>query len=51
MIPLDETLWEDEEKVTAVDNETLINPFSQEEVKNALFAMEKTRLRVQIAFP
>jgi len=39
--PLDPNLWENDEKVTEEENEELIKPFSEAEVKEALFQMEK----------
>jgi hypothetical protein len=39
-IPLDPSLWSQDEKVTTEDNELLTKPFSVEEVKYALFHME-----------
>ena len=38
---IDPDLWEDWEKVTNDENEELIKPFTEEEVKNALFQMKK----------
>jgi hypothetical protein len=39
-IPLDPSLWTQDEKVSSDDNELLTKPFSIEEVKYALFHME-----------
>jgi mannosylglycoprotein endo-beta-mannosidase len=39
-IPLDPSLWTQDEKVSSDDNEFLTKPFSIEEVKYALFHME-----------
>jgi len=41
--PLDPNLWENDEKVTEEENEELIKPFSEAEVKEALFQMEKNK--------
>ena len=40
---IDPDLWEDWEKVTNDENEELIKPFTEEEVKNALFQMKKNK--------
>lgn len=39
--PLDSNMWKEGEKVSAEDNTILVGPFSEEEVKKALFMMEK----------
>lgn len=39
-LPLNEDLWEHNEKVTEDDNVELIKPFSEIEIKEALFQME-----------
>jgi hypothetical protein len=36
-------LWEEEEKVSIEENEELIKPFLEEEIKAALFQMEKNK--------
>jgi len=38
---IDPDLWEEREKVTNDENEELTKPFTEEEVKSALFQMEK----------
>jgi len=40
---LSEDLWDPNEKVYEEDNTTLIKPFSESEIKNALFQMEKNK--------
>jgi hypothetical protein len=42
-IPLDPRMWKDNEKVNEEDNNTLTQPFSEEEVKHALFQMEQNK--------
>ena len=42
-LPLNENLWEDNEKVNSLDNEELTKPFSEAEIKIALFLMEKNK--------
>jgi mannosylglycoprotein endo-beta-mannosidase len=41
--PLDPRLWKDNEKVNEEDNHILTQPFSEEEVKHALFQMEHNK--------
>lgn len=41
--PLDPNLWAPHEKVSADENDELTKPFSEEEVKGALFQMEKNK--------
>jgi hypothetical protein len=41
--PLDPKLWKESEKVTSEDNHILTKPFSEEEVKQALFQMEQNK--------
>jgi hypothetical protein len=36
-------LWQDQEKVFDLENEELIEPFTKEEIKSALFSMEKNK--------
>ena len=43
VFPLSEDLWDPNEKVYEEDNTTLIKPFSESEIKNALFQMEKNK--------
>jgi hypothetical protein len=38
---LDSECWGQEDKVTTEENEALIKPFSVEELKTAIFSMEK----------
>jgi hypothetical protein len=38
---VDSNLWSEEEKVTVVENEELIKPFLEDEIKVALFQMKK----------
>jgi hypothetical protein len=40
-LPIDPDLWGATEKVTTEDNHVLTKPFSEEEIKEALFQMEK----------
>jgi hypothetical protein len=39
----DTDLWQDQEKVSALENEELIKHFTKEEIKSALFSMEKNK--------
>jgi hypothetical protein len=39
----DTDLWQDQEKVSALENEELIKHFTEEEIKSALFSMEKNK--------
>ena len=41
--PIDPGLWEENKKVNGEENSTLTQPFSEEEVKKALFLMEKNK--------
>ena len=41
--PLDPSLWNNDEKVSEEDNSALIKPFTEEEIKFALFKMEKNK--------
>jgi hypothetical protein len=43
MFEVDSNLWSEEEKVTDLENEELIRPFSENEIKEALFQMEKSK--------
>jgi len=43
MLPLNGDLWDNGEKVDVLDNEELTKHFSEEEIKNALFQMEKNK--------
>lgn len=47
----DQSLWDDMEHVTKLENEELCKPFSETEIKGALFQMEKTKLRGLIKYP
>ena len=48
---LDSDLWEEGELVSEEDNSYLTRPFTEEEIKSALFQMEKkTKLQAQTAF-
>ena len=40
---IDPTLWDNAEMVTALENEDLVKHFTEEEVKEALFQMEKNK--------
>jgi hypothetical protein len=40
MFAVDANLWNDDEKVTDLENEDLTKPFEEEEIKLALFQME-----------
>jgi len=40
-IHIDQSLWDEVEKVSDVDNENLCKPFCEQEIKDALFQMEK----------
>jgi mannosylglycoprotein endo-beta-mannosidase len=42
-VPLDSGLWKDGEKVTVYENVELIKPFTEEEIKNALFQIETNK--------
>lgn len=42
--PLDPDLWRESEKVLNEDNDWLVRPFSEEEIKTALFQMEKSKV-------
>jgi len=42
-LPIDPNLWEPDEKVTDADNSLLTCPFSEEEIKHALFQMDKNK--------
>jgi len=43
ILPIDPNLWLDDEKVTKEDNLLLTQPFSESEIKYALFQMEKNK--------
>jgi hypothetical protein len=43
MMDLDANLWPDNQKVTAIENEELITPFTEIEIKNALFQVERNK--------
>jgi len=43
ILPIDPNLWLDDEKVTKEDNLLLTQPFSEIEIKYALFQMEKNK--------
>jgi hypothetical protein len=43
-IHIDHTLWEELEQVSDEDNRLLIRPFSEIEIKEALFHMEKNKV-------
>ena len=43
LLQVDPNIWGVEEKLKAEDNENLCRPFSEEEVKNALFGMNSNR--------
>jgi hypothetical protein len=40
-IQIDQSLWNELEQVSELDNENLCKPFSEQEIKEALFQMEK----------
>jgi mannosylglycoprotein endo-beta-mannosidase len=42
-IPLDPDCWGEEEKLTSVESEKLCRPFTEEEIKYALFQMEHNK--------
>jgi hypothetical protein len=44
MFAVDANLWNDDEKVTDLENEDLTKPFEEEEIKLALFQMEKNKV-------
>ena len=46
--PLDLALWDDGEKVSEAENDILCQPFSEDEIKIALFQMEKNKATGQI---
>jgi hypothetical protein len=39
---IDSNLWPEEDAVSEIENDNLISPFSEEEIKSALFHMEKS---------
>ena len=41
--PLDNNLWKEGEKVSSADNDFLCRPFSENEIKDALFSMERNK--------
>jgi hypothetical protein len=47
---VDSNLWLEEEKVTVIENEELIKPFLEDEIKATLFQMEKIKLQGKMAF-
>ena len=47
-IHIDPSLWDEVEKVSIEDNLMLCSPFSENEIKDALFHMEKIKLLDQI---
>lgn len=40
---LDPSLWREDQKVTLEENDALVRPFSESEIKDALFQMEKNK--------
>ena len=42
-IHIDQTLWNEIEKVSELDNKFLCRPFLEQEIKDALFQMEKNK--------
>ena len=48
--PLDPAIWDEEDKVNETENALLCQPFSEEEIKFALFQMEKTKQQDQTKF-
>lgn len=48
---LDENLWSNEEKVTELENQALTRLFEEEEIKYALFQMEKNKAAGPDEFP
>jgi hypothetical protein len=47
---VDSNLWLEEEKVTVIENEELIKPFLEDEIKATLFQIEKIKLQGKMAF-
>lgn len=43
MFSIDTDLWDDSQKMSAVDNANLTRPFTEDEVKHALFSMDRNR--------
>jgi len=43
LLPIDPNLWSDDEKVSELENNLLTQPFTEAEVKHALFQMEKNK--------
>jgi hypothetical protein len=43
MFNVDHNLWRAEERVTSLENEELTKPFSEDEIKVALFQMERNK--------
>jgi hypothetical protein len=48
---IDPMLWKEEGKVSNVENEELIKPFLEEEIKEALFQMKKNKAAVPDGLP
>jgi hypothetical protein len=48
---IDPHLWEEEENVSIEENEERTKPFLEEEIKAALFQMEKIKLQVLMGCP
>lgn len=40
---LDDSIWSSMDKVSELENQVLIKPFEEDEIKNALFQMEKNK--------
>jgi hypothetical protein len=48
---LDSTIWPENEKVTAVENDSLVKPFDENEIKSALNQMEQNKVARPDGFP
>jgi hypothetical protein len=46
---MEQDLWPDEERVTSQENAERIRPFEEDEIKIALFQIEKTKQQAQMA--
>jgi hypothetical protein len=51
LIDMDQNLWGEDDKVREQENIELIRPFSEEEIKSALFKMEKNKAAGPDGFP
>lgn len=51
LVPINPDLWDANEKLTDIDNKILDRPFSEEEVKQALYEMEKNKAAGPVGLP